>query len=125
MTDRGGEDVTVEDEDRLTSAFEAVRPHLRAVAYRMLGSNAYADDAVQETWLRLDRAGPKGVENLKGWLTTIVARVCLDRLRSGQLQREQPAGATGGGDGGPSRGPRSRTTGASRRRDRISDARGA
>ena len=84
--------MTVKDDDRLTSVFEAVRPHLRAVAYRMLGSNAYAEDAVQETWLRLDRARPEGVENLKAWLTTIVARVCLDRLRSGQLQREQPAG---------------------------------
>jgi RNA polymerase sigma factor (sigma-70 family) len=84
--------VTIDNEDWLTGTFEAIRPHLRAVAYRMLGSYPDADDAVQETWLRLARAGPEGVENLKGWLTTILARVCLDRLRSRQVQREQPTG---------------------------------
>src|SRR4051794_20692544 len=72
--------------------FETHRGHLRAVAYRMLGSLDEADDAVQEAWLRLDRAGEAGVENLGGWLTTVVARVCLDRLRSRKAQREEPLG---------------------------------
>src|SRR5947199_6053788 len=72
--------------------FEAHRGHLRTVAYRMLGSLDEADDAVQEAWLRLDRAGEEGVENLGGWLTTVVARVCLDRLRSRKAQREEPLG---------------------------------
>jgi RNA polymerase sigma-70 factor (ECF subfamily) len=75
--------------DWLAERFEAHRAHLRAVAYRMLGSLSEADDAVQETWLRLDRAGGGGVDNLGGWLTTVVARVCLDRLRA---RREQPVG---------------------------------
>jgi RNA polymerase sigma factor (sigma-70 family) len=82
--------VTMDDRDWLASRFEANRPHLRAVAYRMLGSYAEADDAVQETWLRLDRAEPDRVENLKGWLTTIVGRVCLDRLRWRRARREEP-----------------------------------
>jgi RNA polymerase sigma factor (sigma-70 family) len=85
--------VTSDDTDWLTTRFEAARPHLRAVAYRMLGSYAEADDAVQETWLRLDRADPDRVENLTGWLTTVVGRVCLDRLRSRRSQREEPVGA--------------------------------
>src|ERR1700712_3107916 len=72
--------------------FEEHRGRLRAVAYRMLGSLDEADDAVQEAWLRLDRAGEAGVENLGGWLTTVVARVCLDRLRSRKTQREEPLG---------------------------------
>ena len=72
--------------------FEAHRGHLRTVAYRMLGSLDEADDAVQEAWLRLDRAGEERVENLGGWLTTVVARVCLDRLRSRKAQREEPLG---------------------------------
>ena len=63
-------------------AFEEHRPHLRAVAYRMLGSLSEADDAVQEAWLRLSRADASDVENLGGWLTTVVARVCLNMLRS-------------------------------------------
>jgi RNA polymerase sigma-70 factor, ECF subfamily len=79
--------------DWLTEQFEASRPRLRAVAYRMLGSHAEADDAVQETWLRLDRADRSGVENLGGWLTTVIARICLDRLRSRRSRREEPAGA--------------------------------
>lgn len=68
--------------------FEENRAHLRAVAYRMLGSMADVDDAVQETWLRLSRSGASGIENLGGWLTTVVARVCLDMLRSRRSRRE-------------------------------------
>ena len=68
--------------------FEENRGHLRAVAYRILGSVAEADDAVQEAWLRLSRSDPAGIENLGGWLTTVVARVCLDRLRSRSSRRE-------------------------------------
>ena len=78
------------EHDWLAERFEENRPHLRAVAYRMLGSSAEADDAVQETWLRLSRAGAGGVENLGGWLTTIVARVSLNMLRSRTLRREEP-----------------------------------
>ncbi len=74
----------------LAERFEESRPHLRAVAYRMLGSLSEADDAVQETWLRLSRADTTAVENLGGWLTTVVARVCLNMLRSRQTRREQP-----------------------------------
>ena len=74
----------------LAERFEAHRAHLRAVAYRMLGSLAEADDAVQESWLRLRRADTSGVENLGGWLTTIVARVCLNMLRSRRMRREEP-----------------------------------
>src|SRR5213080_17711 len=78
------------EHDWLAERFEENRPHLRAVAYRMLGSSTEADDAVQETWLRLSRAGASGVENLGGWLTTIVARVALNMLRSRTLRREEP-----------------------------------
>src|SRR4029453_5689499 len=67
--------------DWLADRFEEHRPHLRSVAYRMLGSMNEADDAVQDTWLRVSRAGASEVENLGGWLTTIVARVCLNMLR--------------------------------------------
>src|SRR5215469_6898645 len=74
--------------DWLAEQFEAQRPHLRAVAYRMLGSPMEADDAVQEAWLRLSRTGADGIENLGAWLTTVVARVCLDALRSRQSRRE-------------------------------------
>jgi RNA polymerase sigma-70 factor, ECF subfamily len=73
----------------LADRFEEHRTHLRAVAYRMLGSLAEADDAVQDTWLRLSRSGADGVENLGGWLTTIVARVCLNMLRSRNTRREE------------------------------------
>ncbi|MBR1285084.1 sigma-70 family RNA polymerase sigma factor [Bradyrhizobium sp. AUGA SZCCT0177] len=76
----------------LAEKFEANRGHLRAVAYRMLGSTAEVDDAVQETWLRLGRTDTGAVENLGGWLTTVVARVCLDMLRSRKSRREQPIG---------------------------------
>ncbi|MGH9246387.1 MAG: sigma-70 family RNA polymerase sigma factor [Acidimicrobiales bacterium] len=79
--------------DWLTEQFEASRPRLRAVAYRMLGSHAEADDAVQETWLRLHRADSKGIENFGGWLTTVVGRVCLDRLRWRRARRDEPVGA--------------------------------
>src|SRR5438045_2249070 len=78
------------EHDWLAERFEENRPHLRAVAYRMLGSSAEADDAVQETWLRLSRTGVRGVENLGGWLTTIVARVSLNMLRLRTLRREEP-----------------------------------
>ncbi len=74
----------------LAEQFEAFRPHLQAVAYRMLGSLSEADDAVQESWLRLSRTDMSGVENLGGWLTTVVARVCLDMLRSRESRREEP-----------------------------------
>jgi RNA polymerase sigma factor (sigma-70 family) len=77
----------------VTEQFEASRPRLRAVAYRMLGSHAEADDAVQEAWLRLARDDRSDVANLGGWLTTVVSRVCLDRLRSRKSRREDPAGA--------------------------------
>jgi RNA polymerase sigma factor (sigma-70 family) len=72
----------------LADRFEEIRPHLRAVAYRMLGSLAEADDAVQETWVRMNRADLRAVENLGGWLTTVVGRVCLDMLRSRKSRRE-------------------------------------
>src|SRR5688500_11504502 len=72
--------------------FEANRARLRAVAYRMLGSTSEVDDAVQETWLRLSRSDASAVENLGGWLTTVVARVCLDMLRSRKSRREEPMG---------------------------------
>jgi RNA polymerase sigma factor (sigma-70 family) len=85
--------VTVNDHDWLAERFEAHRPHLRAVAYRMLGSASEADDAVQEAWLRLDRADTSEVENLGGWLTTVVARLCLDMLRARTSRREEPVGA--------------------------------
>jgi len=70
--------------------FEAHREHLHAVAYRMLGSLAEADDAVQEAWLRLHRAAPADVANLRGWLTTVVARICLDLLRARNTRQEEP-----------------------------------
>src|ERR687884_1767591 len=73
----------------LAERFEANRAHLRGVAYRMLGSMSEADDAVQEAWLRLSRSGAGGVENLGGWLTTVVGRVCLDMLRSRRSRREE------------------------------------
>src|SRR5438105_6492514 len=79
----------------LAERFEEKRSHLRAVAYRMLGSGSEADDAVQEAWLRLSRSDSSGVENLGGWLTTVVARVCLDMLRSRTARREEPLGAPG------------------------------
>jgi RNA polymerase sigma-70 factor (ECF subfamily) len=82
----------MEERDQLAQRFEAHRGHLRAVAYRMLGSVSEADDAVQEAWLRLSRADAGGVDNLRAWLTTVVARVCLDLLRSRRSRREEPLG---------------------------------
>lgn len=76
----------------LAERFETERAHLRAVAYRMLGSPSEAEDAVQEVWLRLSRSDTSGVANLGGWLTTVVARVCLDMLRSRESRREEPLG---------------------------------
>ena len=80
------------ESDWLAEGFEKNRPRLRGVAYRMLGSLAEADDAVQEAWLRLSRSDASGVDNLAGWLTTIVARVCLNVLRSRKTRREEPMG---------------------------------
>src|SRR6185436_8872094 len=76
--------------DRLAEQFEEHRAHLRAVAYRMLGSASEADDAVQESWIRLGRTDVSDVQNLRGWLTTVVARVCLDMLRTRASRREDP-----------------------------------
>ncbi len=82
----------MDEHEWLAERFEEHRTHLKAVAYRMLGSLAEADDAVQDAYLRLSRSGANGVENLGGWLTTIVARVCLNMLRSRNLVREEPMG---------------------------------
>jgi RNA polymerase sigma factor (sigma-70 family) len=80
----------MQDHDRLAERFEANRTTLRAAAYRMLGSVSEADDAVQETWLRLSRTDASDIDNLGAWLTTVVARVCLDMLRSRTSRREEP-----------------------------------
>src|SRR5437763_1129363 len=85
----------MDQQNWLAEQFEAYRTHLRAVAYRMLGSLSEADDAVQESWLHLSRSDTSGVENLGGWLTTVVARVCLDMLRSRSSRREEPLGVEG------------------------------
>ena len=95
----------------LADQFEKHRSHLRAVAYRMLGSASEAEDAVQEAWIRFSRTDVSGVDNLRGWLTTVVARVCLDMLRTRASRREDPldvhvpdpiiARAIGRGDKGP------------------------
>jgi RNA polymerase sigma factor (sigma-70 family) len=82
----------VNERDYLAERFEEHRDHLRAVAYRMLGSLSEAEDAVQESWLRLSRSDAGAIENLGGWLTTVVGRVCLDILRSRRSRREQPLG---------------------------------
>src|SRR5579859_8071481 len=86
---------SMDEHEWLVERFEAERSHLRAVAYRMLGSQSEADDAVQESWLRLSRSDTSGVENLGGWLTTVVARVCLDMLRSRESRREESLDARG------------------------------
>jgi RNA polymerase sigma factor (sigma-70 family) len=80
----------MDEHDWLAERFESHRTHLRSVAYRMLGSASEADDAVQEAWIRLSRAGADDVDNLGGWLTTVVSRVCLDMLRSRSARREDP-----------------------------------
>jgi RNA polymerase sigma factor (sigma-70 family) len=80
----------MEPRELLAEQFEANRPHLRSVAYRMLGSISEAEDAVQESWFRLSRTNTSAVANLGGWLTTVVARVCLDMLRSRKSRREDP-----------------------------------
>ncbi len=90
------------DEEWLAERFESHRAHLRSVAYRMLGSLGEADDAVQEAWIRLSRADASAIDNLGGWLTTVVARICLDMLRSRTSRREEVLDghpATSGDDG--------------------------
>src|ERR671935_596648 len=82
----------MDESEWLAERFEEHRAHLRAVAYRMLGSLTDADDAVQDAWLRLSRSGAGEVENLGGWLTTIVARVCLNMLRARWVRRENSLG---------------------------------
>ncbi|MEV6911697.1 RNA polymerase sigma factor SigJ [Amycolatopsis sp. NPDC051071] len=83
----------MDEHDWLARRFEGHRTHLRAVAYRMLGSLSEADDAVQEAWLRLSRSDTEAVDNLGGWLTTVVGRICLDMLRSRKSRQEDPVGA--------------------------------
>jgi len=80
----------VTKEDELAAKFETQRSYLHAIAYRMLGSHADADDAVQEAWLRLARTGGAGIEDLRGWLTTVTGRICLDALRKRGVRGEQP-----------------------------------
>jgi RNA polymerase sigma-70 factor (ECF subfamily) len=97
--------------ERLAEQFEQHRPHVRAVAYRMLGSVSEAEDAVQEAWIRLSRTDVSGIDNLRGWLTTVVGRLCLDMLRKRASRREDPLDvhvpdpivtrAFGSGDEGP------------------------
>ena len=83
----------MDEREWLVECFEEHRPHLKAVAYRMLGSLAEADDAVQDAWLRVSRSGADGVENVRAWLTRVVARVCLNALRARNGRREEPIGA--------------------------------
>lgn len=87
-----GEAQPMQRSDQTTERFENHRSHLRAVAYRMLGSTSEADDAVQETWLRLSRTDPSDIDNLGGWLTTVISRICLDMLRARTSRREEPMG---------------------------------
>jgi RNA polymerase sigma-70 factor, ECF subfamily len=90
--ERKRRNVTMDEQKFLAERFEANRSHLRRVAYRMLGSLSEAEDAVQEAWLRLARSHTSDVRNLSGWLTTVVARVCLDMLRGRKSRREEPIG---------------------------------
>jgi len=83
----------MDENEWLAARFEQHRPRLRAVAYRMLGSLADADDAVQDAWLRLSRSDAEQIDNLGGWLTTVVARECLHMLRSHRCRREDPFAA--------------------------------
>ena len=103
------------ERDYLAERFEEHRTHLRAVAYRMLGSMNEVEDAVQEAWLRLSRADDAGIDNLGGWLTTVVARVCLDMLRSRQSRREEPFAS--GAPESIADGPRGSSAVASERRE--------
>src|SRR5947199_4720734 len=80
------------ERDWLAERFEAERPRLRAIATRILGSAGEGDDAVQEAWLRLARVDDSAIDNLPGWLTTVVSRVCLDMLRTRKARREEPGG---------------------------------
>src|SRR5215208_3189497 len=106
----------MERTDQLAAEFEEHRAHLRAVAYRMLGSVSEADDALQDAWLRVTRADASGVENMGGWLTTIVARVCLNMLRSRRTRREEPRAPA---RPGRRAGTRSRPAPAARRGRRL------
>jgi RNA polymerase sigma-70 factor, ECF subfamily len=90
MTERDEDVRPMNEREYLAERFEENRTHLRAVAYRMLGSLSESEDAVQEAWLRLSRTDTTGIDNLGGWLTTVVARVCLDMLRSRTSRREEP-----------------------------------
>jgi RNA polymerase sigma-70 factor (ECF subfamily) len=92
------------EQDWLADRFEENRSHLRGVAYRMLGSLSEADDALQETWLRLSRSDAAGIDNLPGWLTTVVARICLDILRARSSRREEVLPGDTAGTAGSSRG---------------------
>jgi RNA polymerase sigma factor (sigma-70 family) len=107
MTKREEERGPLGDHNRLAERFDGHRGHLRAVAYRMLGSLSEAEDAVQDAWLRLSHADASRIDNLGGWLTTVVARLCLDMLRARASRHEQPLGlrpsapvvdGNGGGD---------------------------
>ncbi|MFE4577873.1 sigma-70 family RNA polymerase sigma factor, partial [Streptomyces chartreusis] len=93
-----------DDTDFLARRFEAHRGHLRAVAHRMLGSTAEAEDAVQEAWFRMSRSDTSRVDNLGGWLTTVVGRVCLDMLRSRKSRAEEPLDTAAAPPGGPAEG---------------------
>jgi RNA polymerase sigma factor (sigma-70 family) len=95
MTENNMEEKPLDEKQFLAQRFEQDRDHLKAVAYRMVGSLSEADDAVQEAWLRLNRSDISGVHNLSGWLTTVVARVCLDMLRSRKSRREAPIDVSG------------------------------
>ena len=99
----------MDEDDKLARRFEASRPRLRAMAYRMLGSLSDADDAVQEGWLRASAADSDDVANLEGWLTTIVARVCLDMLRSRKSRREEPLSPDDAAMAGLEQGPEQET----------------
>ena len=83
----------MDEREWLTERFEQHRPHLRAVAYRMLGSVSETDDALQQAWLRIRKQDPETVENMQAWLTTVVGRVCLNMLRSRRARREELPGA--------------------------------
>ena len=110
-TPRARNEDPMHDDDWLTAEFEASRPRLHALAYRMLGSHAEADDAVQETWLRLRRNDPDEIRNVGGLLTTVVGRVCLDRLRARRARPEDPVDdLTTGGRARRRPGPPTRST---------------